>query len=138
MGTLHSLVATQRITHASTVVSITVFLFTYSTCADTSSPALLGWGAWNAAPVLALSIAARRMSSFPAGAILGTTGVIIAALWIALAWSVATQAHHSACLQIGWIYLLGPAVALAFVGIAVAIAAIFHAARRKNLQQPGG
>jgi hypothetical protein len=66
MGSFRTLVATQRITHASTVASIVTFLFTYSTCADTSSPALLGWGAWNAAPVLALSLAARRMPSFPA------------------------------------------------------------------------
>ena len=36
----------------------------------------------------------------------------------------AAQEHHRACLQIGWIYLLGPAALLAFVGIAVAIAAI--------------
>jgi hypothetical protein len=51
--------------------------------------------------VLALSLAALRMSSLPAGAILGTAGVIIAALWIGLAWSVAAQEHHRACLQIG-------------------------------------
>jgi len=67
----------------------------------------------------------------------GAAGAVIAALWIGLAWNVATQKHH-VCLQIGWIYLLGPAVALAFVGIAAASAAIFHAARRKNPPQPGG
>jgi len=120
-----------RVTWIAVLLSVGGGAYALKLCApDGQAASTAGWFLWISWPAALLAMVAWKVRATTAHVILAVGATLLAAAWLLVAVDTARHAPH-ACLQIGWIFLLGPIVLGSGAGVAALVALLVHFANRK-------